>query len=195
MNSIKSFYVWQLKLCAAGILSMSLAGCEGDSQPLSLGAEGSLTSPTGRVSLMKANTDDISKFRVECPNKSDTAVCVLICHRPPGNPLNEKEKVLPLPALFAHLNHGHSNLPDTLGPCGDWGESEDPPGEEPGAEGPADDSGEAPEDETGDDQPGEEPGGTDEETVDESIPEWCRANLDIDADCDGYHDELDFPIY
>jgi hypothetical protein len=47
------------------------------------------------------------------------AICISICHVPPGNPAAAKNKIIPLQALRAHLNHGAASHEETdyLGAC------------------------------------------------------------------------------
>lgn len=75
-----------------------------------------------KVYVDEAVLDEIRPHRVECSNSSDAEagkICILICHVPPGNAQAAKNKVIPLQALKAHLNHGHASLEnrDFLGSC------------------------------------------------------------------------------
>lgn len=187
MKSIKRYLVG-----LGVVLGFGLMGCEGTADSAQLAAEllddeGPSWGQDGAgaprvVSLMKANSQDITDHRVECRGKDAGKVCVEICHRPPGNPANSKTMILPLPAVFAHLKHGNSTQPDTLGSC----EFSEGGGAHPGEGDPGDGyPGEGDHEDENDD--GEDEG---------DLPVWCEENLDIDADCDGFDDgPFPEPIY
>ena len=142
------------------------------------------------VSLMKASSADISDNVVSADEVD--GVRIVICHRPPGNPANEKTKELPLSAIKAHLNHGHADEGDEdhLGECHeDDGDDNDDDGSDDDG---SDDDGSG---DDGSDDDGSGDDGSGGEDPDGELPVWCEANLDIDADCDGINDETGQPIY
>jgi hypothetical protein len=132
-------------------------------------------------SIMKATSADITYNKVTCSGNDSGKVCVLICHRPPGNPSNSKTMVLPLPAVFAHLKHGNSKVPDTIGTCDDP-MAEDPDMDEEPTMGDDEDMGEGEEGDEADE------GEDHEDGEDSDLPTWCQENLEIDSDCDGIGD-------
>lgn len=123
-----------------------------------------------QVSLKAATSQDIANHIADCNGNSDK-ICVMICHIAPGNSDVRKNKILPLPAVIAHLNHGHNHdHADYMGPCVfENPEPEPEPLPEPEPE------------------PQPEPA--------PELPQWCIDNLDIDADCDGYIDDTGEPLY
>ena len=72
-----------------------------------------------KVYVEEALIDDIKVNQASCPLSADGVqkICIKICHVPPGNPSAAKEKILPLEAIKAHLNHGsqHAEERDYLG--------------------------------------------------------------------------------
>ncbi len=142
-----------------------------------------------KSSVQYADLDELLDNEAECNGHSDQ-VCVYVCHRPPGNPTNEKTKILPIKALTAHLNHGadHHNDHDYVGPCeSDTGNDDpdiiiiidDPDGGE-GAEGGS----------SNEEVPDEE-----NEGYGEDVPTWCEVFYDQDKNCDGYDDEFFAPTF
>lgn len=159
---------------------------------------------SNKVSIMEASSEDISANVVDCKGSGKKEeVCVVICHRPPGNPYNMKTKVLPLSATLAHLNHGHTTEErDFLGACESNTSSDDGATED---ESDSSEEGEETENSSGEDGSATEDNGSDSDNTnnntneeDESsstteepsdeLPQWCLDNLDIDADCNGIHD-------
>jgi hypothetical protein len=160
-----------------------------------------------KVSIMDASSSDISEHVVNCKSNKEKQVCILICHRPPGNPFNWKTKVLPLKAAHAHLNHGHSSEEaDFLGSC----PSDATEGDESHDDGHADDGDSNNDDAdsgSGDGSNSEDSGsGSDEGSgdgssdsgglnPDEELAKWCEENLNIDPNCDGINDNTGVVIY
>src|SRR5690606_16875962 len=56
-----------------------------------------------KINLDTAAYEQVSEYVYECQGGK---LCVPICHRPPGHPMNAKTKELPLQASRAHLGHG-----------------------------------------------------------------------------------------
>lgn len=184
--------------------SMAMAGCKGGNSADEAGAlEADAVSSelqkriSHKSSVQYGSLDDLLEAQVECKGHSDQ-ICVEICHRPPGNPENEKTRTLPISALTAHLSHGgsHHNDHDYLGPCESDTSDDDPDividdpdynggnDETPDEEGSNDES---PNDESGDD-PLNDGYGTD-------IPTWCEPFYDVDQNCDGYNDSDFAPTF
>lgn len=136
---------------------------------------------------------------------------VRICHMPPGNPANARTLIVGLPAIIAHLRHGCGKKRkhhDYMGPC-----IGDPPdaGEEPNDGQIGDDGDGSSDEDNGTDDGSTDDGGTTDEggdtdggstddggTTDEGggdLPVWCQRNIEIDADCDGFHDETGESLY
>lgn len=164
----------------------------------------------GRVFLDEASSQDLREYVSLCRGRSQRQVCVTICHRPPGNPKNQKTLLLPLKASISHLRHGYNQVSkDYLGVCDfddnsqdrikgdimssdkentqlnvDMGENENSNQGTTITE----------EEQYGDHHLTDDIGHqhqSEEDTVisDESqLPLWCRENLDIDRDCDGIND-------
>lgn len=182
-------------------ISLALVACNGsksgDATPLDLSGS-ALASDSASYdanhafpALSKATTVHIQNNLATCSKKDKGNICVSICHRPPGNPQNSKTLVLPLQATLAHLKHGHSSHPDTIGVCGENNEGGDDEGGTSGgsSDGESTSGG-------GSDDGGASGGGSDDGSVsgggsvdggEVTIPPWCRH--DIDSDCDGFHDE------
>ena len=151
------------------------------------------------VSLKAATSVDISNHVTECPAEDSGQICVTICHVPPGNPSKQKTKILPLPAVKAHLKHGgpHHVDKDYLGACGTGG-SDDGSNEGDDSDSEGDNSGGGDgSDAGGDSSDGDDGSGSAGEGSDdgEEWPLWCLENLDIDSDCDGFADDSGEPLY
>lgn len=162
------------------------------------------------VRTIDALPEDVTRHKVDCQgkNKKDKKICIVVCHRPPGNPSNSKSIVLPLQAVFAHLKHGCKNKHtehDTMGYCelqdDDSGEdsgsnpdnSNDEADNDEGSN--SSDSGSNSGDESdSDDGSNPDQGGGDDDNGSE-IPAWCEMNYDIDSDCDGYNDATGEGLY
>lgn len=140
-----------------------------------------------KIFVNEAELEQIKPHKVECPNdqsKGKPRICIQICHVPPGNPQEAKDKVIPLQALNAHLNHGPDHLEDRdyLGKCA------------------------APIDPVQPTDPAQladptQPSDQAEPTIDPSqpsdlavIPLWCQSYIEIDSNCDGYDDVTGDPL-
>jgi len=79
------------------------------------------TALSQKVFVEDALIEDIKTHVVGCPasSSSQQQICIQICHVPPGNPSKAIDKILPLQAIKAHLNHGsqHAEARDYLGAC------------------------------------------------------------------------------
>lgn len=179
-----------------------MAGCSDNSSSPSAVSDPATNSATGiqKVSLLSATEQDIALHKVSCRGKSKHQICVLICHRPPGNPSNFKELILPLTAMRAHLNHGanHHVDHDVLGSCQVDLPEDDQGGEDPGEDSEADDSGAGNEGEDSGVGGGDEtsdPDGSVSPDEGADLPVWCQRNLAVDADCDGFNDQTGESLY
>lgn len=186
------------RFAALTVTSMVLFGCNGGSENASgeaaQGVAGSDSSGDAlvqsKVYLEKASFDDVGDHLAECHGKAKNQICVQICHRPPGNPDNSKDMVLPLQAISAHLNHGGPNHDhkDYLGFCD----------EDDGSGGGEDTGGGS---DTGGGDDGSTSGGGDEGSTTGSgeeepeIPEWCKLHYDVDNNCDGRDDVTGESLY
>lgn len=170
---------------------------------------------SNKISILDATSSDISDHVVTCPSNKAKQVCILICHRPPGNPFNWKTKVLPLKAAHAHLNHGHSDEEaDFLGSClsGDDGNSDgdhsdDGDNHDDGSgSGDGDDTGDGSDSGSGDDSnadsgdsgdgsSGDDSSGDEGLSPDDELAQWCEENLNVDPNCDGINDDTGVVIY
>lgn len=200
------------------ILSLTIMGCEdntsGSNKSFPGGDNFIITNPVEdgasetfvyyKSSVQYAELDEILEAEAECNGNSDQ-ICVYVCHRPPGNPANEKTKILPIKALTAHLNHGadHHHDHDYIGPCvSDFDDSdpdvvidEDPDaGGNNGSDG-GDDSGNDSGDNGGDDSNEEVPDDSSNDGYGTDVPTWCDPFFSIDQDCDGYDDETFAPTF
>ncbi|MBY0314251.1 MAG: hypothetical protein K2Q26_01940 [Bdellovibrionales bacterium] len=172
-----------------GVTVLVTVGCSNnspsDSAPMSLaGSEGGAIQ---KVSLSSATEADIVQHKVSCHGKSKHLICIQVCHRPPGNPSQWKEMILPLKATMAHLKHGgpHHDQHDFLGLCEDSPADDESGGDDGSGSVPDSGGGSG---ETGGDSPDD---GGDVST----LPIWCERNLAIDADCDGFNDQTGESIY
>ncbi|MGE0762033.1 MAG: hypothetical protein AB7N80_02020 [Bdellovibrionales bacterium] len=137
-----------------------------------------------KVALADASHEQLAPHIVECQGSQ---VCVQICHRPPGNPTNSKDMVLPLRAALAHLDHGGDHeMKDYLGFCS----ADDSGGELPGDDQAEGDEGAPVEDPANEDPVSDDPPGDVSE-----LPLWCQEFLNVDSDCDGYYDSTGLPIF
>lgn len=133
---MKSTCIQYRRLFVIGLLSLgvfALPACNGTGTETSFDSEGSITYPVAqKIYLEEATLEDVANHVATCPNKK--SFCVHVCHRPPGNPDNSKDMLLPLKASHAHLHHGNAKHErDYLGFC-------QPRDMEPGAPpGPSDD--------------------------------------------------------
>ena len=124
-------------------------------------------------------------------NKTATLklVCVKICHIPPGNPNQRKEMVIPITAIWAHLNHGGKHKHhDHIGGCSQTPESilnEEPETDSTTDTGSGSNSGAISDDLSAETEP----------TVQSELPLWCLENIERDADCDGIIDSTGEPIF
>ncbi|MBT4763124.1 MAG: hypothetical protein HOO06_15635 [Bdellovibrionaceae bacterium] len=88
------------------VLSLSLISCS-DNNGDAPNVSDLLDVQAEPVSLLKAMPEDISKNLVSCDgSNAENSVCVVICHRPPGNHENKKSMKLSLSAVLAHIDHG-----------------------------------------------------------------------------------------
>ena len=146
-----------------------MAACEVSEEAFQETAGGGSGRPPAnqKVTLLSSTADELVDYVVDCRGKAKMRICVVICHRPPGDPWNSKSLILSLKAALNHLDHGDLAR-DYLGVCdGDNAEILEEPGDE-------NDTGE---------------GGSGE------VPVWCAENIAVDADCDGIADESGQPIY
>lgn len=170
----------------AGVLliASALIGCgdtqssksDGVSDPFNAS---SISSPNQKAYLASAKCGDVKPHVHGCGHG---VRCVEVCHRPPGNPANQKTMVLPLAATAAHMHHGshHHGDMDYIGPCRDHGDDSS-----------SDDS--SSDDSSSDDDDGSQAGGgttTGGGASDpaSNIPPWCAPFVSFDANCDGLND-------
>lgn len=203
-------------------LCLSFIACNGSEKAAidvshedSLSASSSDASATPR-SIAKASVKDIEDNLAPCNSRKDKGkICVYVCHRPPGNPANSKTMILPLSSTLAHLKHGHSLQPDTVGLCGgsddngdhDGGESDDEDDEDSGSTtggSTAGGSGTGGSTSGGDESGGSSSGGANGgETAGGStsgggtvtIPDWCLTKYEYDKNCDGFDDDTGLSLY
>lgn len=170
-----------LKMAALLIATVAISACNSSGNEAEPGSENSVD---GAISMQKiyvdqATLEQIAPHKKECKGADkDHKICVEICHRPPGNPSKGKSKVLPLGAVCAHLNHGHSNIKDAdyVGPCH---QEDDDNSSDDGA---------------ADDDSGDEGGSGSDDNSGGDIPAWCQPYIDIDSDCDGIIDATGDPL-
>lgn len=175
-----------LSLAATLAASLILSGCNSSGSETAANGD---NSTDGAISMQKVFVDEatleqIAPHKKECKGADkDHKICVEICHRPPGNPKKGKSKILPLGAVCAHLNHGHSDIKDAdyVGPC----HSDDNDSDNGGG---GDDGG------SSDDGSGEGEDGSDGGDTTGDIPTWCQPYIDIDSDCDGIIDATGDPL-
>lgn len=220
---MSKFYV-RIQWFIVFVFSFILASCNGaenntaaiDSSATSIDtASTSDAEDNTYPTIMKAQSQDISRHLAQCSKKDKGKMCIVICHRPPGNPSNSKTMVLPLEATLAHLRHGHSDHPDTVGSCedddndhgggGSCDDDEDD-GEDSGGgdstSGGSTSGGETTGGSTsgGETSGGESTGGTtggdgsgDDGEI--TIPEWCLVKYEFDKNCDGFDDATGESLY
>lgn len=194
-------------LLSAGLFlaATALIGCGetqssksgGVSDPLS---STSVSSPDQKAYLASAKCGDVRPHVHSCGHG---VRCVEVCHRPPGNPTNQKTMLLPLAATAAHMHHGqhHHGEMDYLGPCRDHGDdsssddssSDDDDGDQAGGgttnPPPVDPGGGTT------NPPPADPGNTGGSAAGggasdpaSNIPPWCAPFVSFDANCDGLND-------
>lgn len=172
------------------ILAAALVGCGGTESSKSEGvsdpfSESSVSSPNQKAYLASAKCGDVKPHVHGCGHG---VRCVEVCHRPPGNPANQKTIALPLAATAAHMHHGkhHHGHMDYLGPCRDDGDDSS------SDDSSSDDSSS---DDDGDTTPppadpgngGTTSGGGASDPA-SHIPPWCAPFVSFDANCDGLND-------
>jgi len=172
-----------------------------------------------KVFIEEAQIENIKSAKIECGSQSHgepSKICVKICHVPPGNPQNKSEKVLPLSAIKAHLNHGSNHdaeKRDYLGAC-QQANSED------STNSPSDTTDDGSNSTTNSDDPAVDTTTTTDASNDSStsttnpdptqdtststdettaatdtsvVPLWCQPYVTIDTNCDGLVDSSGDP--
>lgn len=179
-DSMRNLFIILSRLTAFLLITVIATACE-EADNLDASLESSNYQYQSLVYLKSASLDDVAEFIVDCPGKGkNNNPCVVICHRPPGNPENSKTMILPFKAASAHLDHGNANAEDQdyLGECqADTGDSGGDDSDDAGDTGDGGDSGDT--------------GSTEED----DRPLWCQQIQHIDANCDGFHDETGEPLF
>lgn len=103
------------ELLLLGLLVFSLVSCK-SADGISPNSElnhiidnGSQSESGAKIYLSEASSEQLAEKIEECPaNANDHKQCFVVCHVPQGNPKNCHSLIVPMPAVNAHMGHGHN---------------------------------------------------------------------------------------